>query len=207
MVSHQEKSEIYWKNTSNSHLAAPEYYEKKKKILEVIISHIPAAHSTLDIGCGNGEYTSMFLPKSEKIVGYDISPGLLDVARQNFAHEPKMTFHCATVDEISPDQEKFNTILCMGVTSCIIDDEKFNALVKKMVHLASNNAFIIMGDSLSHHNTLSLEDQSGYVAKYRDLHLYQNTFISEGLRLVSDIKVMDGYGGKTTNNLMLFWKK
>lgn len=84
MVSHQEKSEIYWKNTSNSHLAAPEYYEKKKKILEVIISHIPAAHSTLDIGCGNGEYTAMFLPKSEKIVGYDISPGLLDVARQKF---------------------------------------------------------------------------------------------------------------------------
>lgn len=62
-MEYQEKSEIFWKKSVDSHLALPEFYQRKRHYLAAIVEHLPAMKSGLDIGCGNGEYTAMMLPK------------------------------------------------------------------------------------------------------------------------------------------------
>ncbi|WP_137132308.1 class I SAM-dependent methyltransferase [Rhizobium sp. FY34] len=206
MTSNQEKSELFWKNASNSHLASPDFYARKRHFISAILDKLPAMKAGLDIGCGNGEYTALLLPKTEKVVGYDLSPGLLEAARQTYAGEERMSFHQAAVDEIPEEKGAFDIVLCMGVTSCIIDDDKYHQLIRNIAGYVHENAFVLMGDTLSHTQNLILNDKSGYVAKYRDVNQYRETLKGEGLQLLSELKLMDAHGGKTANSLFLFWK-
>lgn len=205
-MEYQEKSEVFWKKSVDSHLALPELYQKKRHYLSAIVEHLPAMKSGLDIGCGNGEYTAMMLPKVEKLCGYDISPGLLEKAKADFAHEPRMNFHLADVNAIPENPQSFDVILCMGVTSCLIDDNKYRALIGQIANFAQDNAFVIMGDTLSHSQNLLLDDPSGYVAMYRSMDYYLATLRENGLELVSEFKIIDSHGGRTANKLFLFWK-
>lgn len=205
-MEYQEKSEIFWKNSSDSHLALPEFYQKKRQYLAAIVEHLPVLKAGLDIGCGNGEYTAMMLPKVERLVGYDISPGLLEKAKADFANEPRMNFHLADVSSIPEREQSFDLVLCMGVTSCVIDDAKYRALIEQIAQFSMDNAFVIMGDTLSHSQNLLLDDPGGYVAMYRSMEYYTGTLRQNGLELVSEFKIMDSHGGRTANRLFLFWK-
>ena len=51
--------------------------------------------AVLDFGCGLGGSTPLFLDilGAKQVVGVDVSEGLLDRAREAFAHEPRARFH------------------------------------------------------------------------------------------------------------------
>jgi len=55
----------------------------------------PAPQTVLDFGCGLGASTPLFLELlgARRVVGVDVSEGLLDRARQTFAGEPRASFH------------------------------------------------------------------------------------------------------------------
>lgn len=203
---YQEKSEIFWKKSIDSHLALPELYQRKRQYLTAIVEHLPPMTSGLDIGCGNGEFTSLMLPKVERLVGYDISPGLLEAAKAKFADETRMGFHLADVNAIPEPENSFDIVLCMGVTSCVIDDDKYRALLRQIAQFTRQNGFVIMGDTLSHSQNLLLDDPNGYVAMYRDKAFYLDNLRHEGLELISEFKTADSHGGRTANNLLLLWK-
>lgn len=46
---------------------------------------LPDGGRALDIGCGTGSLTSMIAPRCSRLLGIDISPGMLSVARERFA--------------------------------------------------------------------------------------------------------------------------
>jgi SAM-dependent methyltransferase len=54
----------------------------------------PAPRTVLDFGCGLGNATPLFLEHlgAERVVGVDVSEGLLERARAAFAHEPRVRF-------------------------------------------------------------------------------------------------------------------
>ena len=56
------------------------------------------AHTVLDFGCGLGNGTPLFFEylHAQRVVGVDVSEGLLDRARQTYANEPRASFH--TID-------------------------------------------------------------------------------------------------------------
>ena len=59
-------------------------------------------HTVLDFGCGLGNGTPLFFEHldAQRVIGVDVSEGLLDRARQTYANEPRASFH--TIDPQSP---------------------------------------------------------------------------------------------------------
>ena len=58
------------------------------------LENIPADAWVLDLGCGNGELALEWLSgdPSGRYIGVDVSPHLLDIAREK-VHDPRVTFH------------------------------------------------------------------------------------------------------------------
>lgn len=56
---------------------------------------VAAPETVLDFGCGLGASTPLFLDilGAKRVVGVDVSEGLLDRARESFAGEPRARFH------------------------------------------------------------------------------------------------------------------
>lgn len=64
---------------------------------------------SLDIGCGVGRHTAR-LP--EPAVGIDLSPGMIDRARENV---PRAVFHVGAADDLDVPNGAAGTVLCLGV--------------------------------------------------------------------------------------------
>lgn len=203
---YQSRSEQYWISSSDSHLASSEFYDYKKKVLTEILSYIPQVNSALDIGCGNGEYTAMLMSKAETIQAYDISPHLLKEAMDKYRDSKKISFSCLSIDDIPDAKEKYELIVCMGVTSCLIDDEKFIDTIKKIDSWSADNSFIILSDSLSVSSSLLFENETGYVAKYRSCDEYLKIVDGNNMKLIAQIKLMDAFSGKVVNKMFVFNK-
>lgn len=202
----QKQSELYWKNSQDSHLAPVEFYIKKKEILSNILDKIPNVDNALDIGCGNGEFTSLLLDKANSIKGYDISAPLLERAIKNHGDNHKLSFTCASIDNIKEESHSFDLILCMGVMSCVIADEKYKNLVSEISRLATKNSYVIVGDSLSIEEEILFNGDNDYVAKYRNKHNYLQTLINSGLVLLSEHTIVKCFSDKVENKLLLFKK-
>jgi SAM-dependent methyltransferase len=70
--------------------------------------------SILDFGCGDGASTPFFLEELgvSRVVGADVSDGLLDVARATYGHDPRVEFR--RIDGRTPRGE-FDLAFCNGV--------------------------------------------------------------------------------------------
>jgi demethylmenaquinone methyltransferase/2-methoxy-6-polyprenyl-1,4-benzoquinol methylase len=90
-------SESYDKIVSRTTLGKDNYW--KKEILE----KIPKCDSILDLACGTGILTQQIAQKipNAKIVGVDVTPGYLEIAKKKLASNPNISF-------VQQDAEKLN---------------------------------------------------------------------------------------------------
>jgi len=73
----------------------------------------------LEIGCGPGTIVP-FLPPSE-YVGFDMSPGYIELARRRY---PEQTFICERVSQYTlPQQSYFDFVLALGIVHHLEDSE------------------------------------------------------------------------------------
>lgn len=74
--------------------------------------------SCLDIGCGGGLLTESLarLPIVEKVKGIDMTPEVIDVAKDHKELDPilanKLSYQLTSLDEI-PEEEKYDIVTCM----------------------------------------------------------------------------------------------
>lgn len=74
--------------------------EKIKKILD--IAEVTEGKTVLDIGCGTGVLIPDYLARSaEKCVAVDISPKMLEIAKNKFREYDNLEFLCADAEEFS----------------------------------------------------------------------------------------------------------
>lgn len=91
---------------------AEQYAENSKrvsfeKVVENFLEKLPASPSILDAGCGTGRDTKLFHEKGAKVVGVDISEGLLEVARRE---NPDITFIAANFTELPLEDQSFDGV-------------------------------------------------------------------------------------------------
>jgi len=69
----------------------------------------------LSIGCGDGQFELMLAPRARSVLGVDISPEAIDVARraQARAATPNVEFRCVSVADLELT-ERFDTIVCVA---------------------------------------------------------------------------------------------
>lgn len=79
----------------------------------LMLSRLPsdlAGARVLDAGCGPGQMTTELVARGADVVGVDISPQLIEIARQRVA-SPRASFH--TGDMLSEDLGRFDFVLAM----------------------------------------------------------------------------------------------
>ena len=95
----------------------------------------------LDIGCGVGFYTRIFLEKGgKKYLGVDITDTLFDGLKREF---PGFQFRKLDISA-QPLEDKFDLIIMLDVTQHIINNKKFSfAMQNVKSHLKDQGVFIV----------------------------------------------------------------
>lgn len=86
----------------------------------------------LDLACGNGALTHELADSCAALLGVDISPYLIDVARQHFGNPPRVDFAAEGVVqylEREAQPQRFTKVLCYG-SFMYFSDEDARATLK-----------------------------------------------------------------------------
>ncbi len=87
---------------------------------------LPGA-AILDAGCGTGRYSIELARRGYRVQGIDLSPELVDVAREAASASNDLVSF-AVGDLLALPRERYAGILCRGVLNDVIDDEQRDAV-------------------------------------------------------------------------------
>ena len=202
----QKNSEVYWQNAKSTYLAPSEYYDRKEKALTNLLEESGRLTRGLDIGCGDGRYTRLLARICDQVVAYEMSIDLITQCEKiNYQENVKnVKIKAGMLPSINEDNP-FEIIACLGVTSCIISERYFKASIKKLASLGSPKHILITIDTLSTKpKDLINFNQDGYVAKYRNACRYQHAFEREGYILADAVKLLEDQPKGWINRLSVF---
>lgn len=204
----QKQSIAYWQNASNSFLAPDEYYASKEKILEAVCESIKFNSNAIDIGCGNGTFTFLLAKYFTEIDAYDASYSMICQAKdeQNLKNLTNIDFFHAELKDMKPFK-RYNLVSCMGVTSTMPDDLEFLKILKTFKMLVKEEGHLLLIDSLSLTKEQLYNDDTGYVAKYRNISDYKYLVEKTGFELVEERTIKLVVEKELTNNLFVFKNK
>jgi SAM-dependent methyltransferase len=112
-IDYNKVSRIY----DTSRVANTETVEKLIKLL-----HIDGNLVILDMGCGTGNYTAALQQVAKKVIGIDISAGMIEQARTKF---PKLTLICGDVTSLPFGSETFDGAFAIQVLHHVKEKELF----------------------------------------------------------------------------------
>jgi cyclopropane fatty-acyl-phospholipid synthase-like methyltransferase len=78
--------------------------------VRAFIADLPDGSRVLDVGCGNGVPATRDIASKHRVIGVDISPAQIALARSNV---PNATFHCADAREIEFPASSFDAIVAL----------------------------------------------------------------------------------------------
>ena len=80
-----------------------------------LLKQLPAQCKTaLDIGCGTGEFSRLLAQRIEKVIAIDLSPNMIEVAKQRSRQLPNIDFQVADVMRWEPPAERFDLIVSIA---------------------------------------------------------------------------------------------
>jgi len=116
------------------------YYIEKNSYYHALLKKqynyfIPKGKKVLEVGCATGRLLASLEPAHG--VGIDISPGMINIAREQFPH---LEFHEGQISDFKPD-EKFDYIVLSGLVGELEDVQAFFESLRK--HCTNNTRIII----------------------------------------------------------------
>jgi ubiquinone/menaquinone biosynthesis C-methylase UbiE len=199
-----EKAKAYWQQSTNARLAAEDYYIRQEAGLRALLASYPRFERGLDIGCGDGGFTLIAADYCEDIEGIDVSPSLIAQAceaQKSHDNAARARFSLGDIEHV-PAQEPFHLVLCMGVTSGLIDAAKFEGALDALAHVTDRSGVLITKDTLSYGEGF-VSQVGDYVAIYRNHEDYFDAFSRHGFKLQKQIILTDG-APNTFNALFCF---
>ena len=80
-----------------------------------LLKQLPAQCETaLDIGCGTGEFSRLLAKRFERVVAIDLSPNMIEVAKQRSKQFSNIDFQVADVLHWEFPSEKFDVIFSIA---------------------------------------------------------------------------------------------
>jgi len=136
-----DKDKLYFKDDSGELFKVDlgRYFRKTDQLLKTEIKLISLSYGDiLDVGCGTGNYIPL-LAKHGKVLGIDISPNIIDVAKENGCKT------CKVADIFTlPTTKKYDTITLLGNNFGIGGTiNKTKKLINKLSKLLKNNGQIM----------------------------------------------------------------
>lgn len=103
------------------------YIIRKKHVLDMLDHIFLGKGKILDIGCGPGIYTRDLLQRGWEVWAMDISPRMLEMAKQSISDIPEANrshFISGQVESLSFDDSFFDAVICIGVIPYVNSLEK-----------------------------------------------------------------------------------
>ncbi|HXY86581.1 MAG TPA: class I SAM-dependent methyltransferase [Gaiellaceae bacterium] len=125
-------------------LDTPFYEFKRKKFLREFLHSIPASGATIvEIGCGpGGNLIELAKAKPLRLVGCDISPGMLELARSNTADAANV--ECFEIDgaRLPFADREFRFAFTATVLQHNLDDAKLDALLGEICRVTDETVYL-----------------------------------------------------------------
>jgi SAM-dependent methyltransferase len=111
-----------------------EYYEAvfpfREEVCSFLKSYIPdGTRRILDAGCGTGHYCGRLAADGSEVVGIDLDPQMIEVARKSY---PKPTFHCMNMLEVGRVDPPFDLAFCIGNVAPHLTQDEFGLFVEEI---------------------------------------------------------------------------
>lgn len=159
----------------------PQRLNEVSRALEKL--NIPIGKNTkiLDVGCGTGDFISLFIEKGAlNVTGIDFVGEVIKLAQKRFAAQKNVQLFQMSVEDMNFPPESFNLVIGINVLQHIIDEKGFSlALDKIMKTLIPGGHFLAMDFSPPR---VKERNPSPYVV-YRSKTEYIQALESRGAKL------------------------
>ncbi|MEM6610800.1 MAG: class I SAM-dependent methyltransferase [Cyanobacteria bacterium P01_C01_bin.72] len=92
-------------------LLNPQRWDHNNHYHSFLLSQLPIEGNTvLEIGCGTGEFSRLLAQRFERVIAIDLSPKMIEVAKQHSRQFPNIDFQVADILQWQFPKEKFDTI-------------------------------------------------------------------------------------------------
>lgn len=134
----REKADAHqklWDKAAQGYAQRPLPDMQTNPFLQILQAKAPLTQETsvLDIGCGAGRYTLALAPYVGQAVGTDLSPAMIEAARNRGQDVPNVRFDCAdwnTMDIGKAGYENAFDVVFAHMTPAICDYQSFDKLVR-----------------------------------------------------------------------------
>ena len=150
-----EKAEAYSKMASSKHADAYEYEINFPSIIKLCPQQ---ANSVLDLGCGDGGFTKILSEKYDSVIGADVSPKMIKLAKLNC---PNINFLVADLDNTLPIIHKSFDLVIMKLVLMFVENLENVAL--KVSKITKSGSYIIISvPHPTYWTAYYLQDKYGY---------------------------------------------
>ena len=137
MLSHEEMVSL---QAEKHEVIEPEKFASNKDfVLHLIHSRAyeqaalyAAGKDVLDLGCNTGYGTRLIKEAGARVVGVDVSPEAIDIARRQYG-PAGIDFICSDGGRLPFDDARFDIVTCFQVIEHIVDLEQFLGEIKRVV--------------------------------------------------------------------------
>lgn len=155
---------------------------------DALCSLLPTHANILDVGCGPGNITRYFLQKlpSAQILGIDVSPRMIELAKHN---NPTAQFTCMDCREIHAIQTTFDALL-FGFCFPYLSQEDILEIVADSASLLCSKGYIYISTmeddySKSGYETTSFSGEHMVYVHYHTAEFLTNALHKHGFSIVS----------------------
>ncbi len=149
--------------------------EINNKYFDELFHFFPETAKLLDLGCGGGQpLTAYFADKGFNVVGVDISPKMIEIAKKQI---PQGKFFVSDMNECQFGDEEFDAIVS-AFAIIHVPQEKQSSLFKKMFKWLKKDgtAFLVLGNQ-------AVKDRT---ENFHGVQMYWSHFGKEGYREIID---------------------
>ena len=166
---------------------------QEKELIAGLLPYDPQ-RKLLEVGCGAGRWTAFLAHRSGTMVAFDISEGLVEIAREEAAkaEAENVVFRIGDVRDFLV-KEQFDVITIFGVLIYLHDDG-LDGFIANALQMLAPDGIILQKDPVAQHEGKiecgwSEKLAANYCCIYRTQEEYQQAFAAAGLTLSRAVEV------------------
>jgi ubiquinone/menaquinone biosynthesis C-methylase UbiE len=150
------------------------YVDKTQKRLFKEVIKIKRDFKVLDLGCGVGRWTLWFAPQVKRVVGVDLSPNMIKIAKKRaISSNIKNTEFFVIEDslKIFKDNE-FDMVTCVWVLKYILNENDLKQMIKEICRVTKVGGYVAIIEQVDYNGPIPCkEDLSKSLLRPSDYYI------------------------------------
>jgi 2-polyprenyl-3-methyl-5-hydroxy-6-metoxy-1,4-benzoquinol methylase len=158
------------------------------RVLDHLFPQGMSGRVVLDIGCGTGDFIALSRRRGADVMGVDISPVVLERARQRFAGDERVQLEVGAIRDLNLAASSFDVVTSVTVLQHVLDDGEFvRSLQALRETLRPGGRMILLELAPPHESPVAIKDVNGFVYLLeRPPHAWRSSFERAGLTVVEE---------------------